>query len=135
VPYWVCHYHLIWSTFGREPTITPTVEPMLFEAIRDEIQRQKAILLALNSIPDHIHIAVSVPPSISIAAFVGRLKGASSHALNSSRGPDRPLFRWQEGYGVLTFGPQARDLVVDYILHQKEHHANQNLYSSMETSE
>jgi putative transposase len=135
VPYWICHYHLIWSTFGREPTILPTSEPILFDAIKNETEGQKAILLAVNGVADHIHVAVSIPPAISVATLVGRLKGASSHALNASHGADKAIFRWQEGYGVLTFGDKSLEQVVDYVRHQKEHHANHALYSSFERIE
>jgi putative transposase len=51
----------------------------------------------------------------------GQLKGAASYEINRSFELDTP-FRWQESYGVFTFGERALSDVLDYIARQKEHH-------------
>ena len=60
-----------------------------------------------------MHVAASVPPKISLANFIGQIKGAASHCINHL--PDRNglLFDWQRGYGVLSFGQKQLDWVVD----------------------
>ena len=82
--------------------------------------------------PDHIHVAVKMPPTIAIANWVKNIKGVSSRELNTILPAYAGRFRWQRGYGVLTFGAKNMDLVVNYIAHQKQHHANDDLYAYLE---
>lgn len=78
----------------------------------------------MNAVADHIHVAVRMPPSISISEFVRQIKGASSHAVNNMAEFSENKFRWQESYGALTFGQRNLEFVVSYIKDQKQHHAN-----------
>lgn len=135
MPFWKCYYHIIWATKNRQPIITPVIEPILFEAIRQKSDELLCPLLAINGIADHIHIAVSIRPSLSVADWVGQVKGTSSHAINTAFGELETKFRWQEDYGVVTFGAKNLPLVVQYIEHQKEHHQTGNLQPYLETTE
>lgn len=92
-------------------------------------------VLAVNAVPDHIHVAVTIPPSIAIAQWMKRVKGASSYEINGLFPNTEARFRWQRGYGVLTFGAVKLQMVVDYIAHQKEHHASQQIEVYMERSD
>jgi Transposase IS200 like. len=51
---------------------------------------------AIGGIEDHIHLAVSVKPTIVLDDWIGQLKGASSHEMGKS-------LQWQKGYGVVSF--------------------------------
>ncbi|MGB8646625.1 MAG: IS200/IS605 family transposase [Anaerolineae bacterium] len=122
MPYWRLHYHLIWVTYRREPLITPPVERQIYGAILGKAQELGIIVHAIGNIEDHVHIAVSIPPKIAVADCVKQFKGASSRYVNLQ--PEgMGSFKWQEGYGALTFGDRAMDDVVAYVLNQKEHHA------------
>lgn len=135
MPFWKCYYHIIWATKNRQSVITPVIEPILFEAIRQKSDELLSPVLAINGIADHIHIAVSIRPSLSVADWVGQVKGTSSHAINTTFGELETKFRWQEDYGVVTFGAKNLPLVVQYIKHQKEHHQTGNLQPYLETTE
>jgi putative transposase len=132
MPFWKCYYHVIWSTKNREPLILPRYECVLFDAVRSKATELQSTLLAVNGMPDHIHIAVMIPPAVAIGQWVGQVKGASSHAVNLYAPDAETKFRWQESYGVLTFGQLNLAMVTAYIERQKEHHARGALEAYLE---
>ena len=69
----------------------------------------------------HVHIAVTIPPTLLISDWIGKLKGASSHYVNHELA-NRKVLDWQTGYGVVSFGTKDLEWVVNYIRDQKEHH-------------
>ena len=70
----------------------------------------------------HVHVAVSIPPTVVIAEWIGKLKGASSHYVNHEL-VNRKVLDWQTGYGVVSFGTKDLEWVVKYVRNPKEHHA------------
>ena len=135
MPFWKCYYHLIWATHKREMLITPSAEALINAAIKQRCSESRCDLLAVNGISDHIHVAISIPPSISVSEMVKLLKGTSSHAVNQSLATldsATPRFKWQAGFGVLTFGEKVKDTVVQYVLRQKQHHETNTTLSYLE---
>ena len=77
--------------------------------------------LAIGGVADHVHILVSLPPTIPIAKAVQLLKGNSSKWIHETFSAMRS-FEWQEGYGAFSIGMSAIDATVVYIRNQAEHH-------------
>ena len=70
---------------------------------------------------DHIHILSDLPVTIALADYVREIKTYSSHWLKSN--PKFPAFAgWAEGYAALTYSWQDKDMIVEYIKNQREHH-------------
>jgi len=67
MPYWKCFYHVVWSTKHRQPVILPQYEPMIADKIREKSRKLKCPIHAVNMMPDHVHVAVSIRPAISVA--------------------------------------------------------------------
>jgi putative transposase len=133
VPRWRLFYHLVWSTKGREPLIEEVHYDTLQRELRASGKRQRALVHAVGIMPDHVHVVASIPPSISIASFVGRLKGSSSRFLNRDFfAQSGTTFAWQGEYSVLSFGEKALQDVIAYADNQPARHASRNLWSSME---
>lgn len=82
---------------------------------------------------DHVHLAVSVEPLVTISGLVQHLKGASAHEVNRRVG--RKVLEWQRGYGVVSFGKGHLEWVLDYIRNQRKHHANGRLEVRLEFSD
>ena len=129
--HWKCYYHIVWATKYRQPVITSLWETLIFETVKIKCTEQKCIVLAINGTQDHVHLAVSIPPQIAVAKFMATIKGTSSHEINKSF-PLGEKFRWQTGYGVHTFGERALNTVIQYIVYQKQHHAEGTLYDGLE---
>lgn len=77
--YWRTFYHLGWATKNREAMLTPERMQMLQQAFRVVARDNEAYTRAVGGMPDHVHVAVSIPPTITVSEFVGRLKGSSNH--------------------------------------------------------
>ena len=129
MPYWRFYYHLVWSTRGREPIVDGALEEVVETCIRTTCKDQRAVLHAIAVMPDHVHVAVSIPPGVAVSTFVGRLKGAWSHAANAERSG---TFAWQAEYGALTFGEKALPDVIADVNNPQARHADQRLWPPME---
>ncbi len=136
MPFIATYYHVIWATYLRSPIITPKIEKVIFDAIRHKSQELKSPIWAINSVEDHIHIAVSISPRVAPAEWVRIMKGRSSCDVNQRYPSEDNGFQWQGGYGLLTFGKLRLPQVVEYIVKQKEHHATgEKLLAYLERSD
>ena len=78
-------------------------------------------IIEAEACPDHIHLLVSIPPSLSVSQFVGYLKGKSSlmifdrHANLKYKYGNRHF--WCRGYYVDTVG-RNKDRIAEYIRNQ-----------------
>lgn len=131
--YWQLYYHIVWSTKYREPTITPKREKVLFDLIRSKAYGLDGTVHALNGDVNHVHLVASIPPKISVAHFVGQVKGVSSARYNAEvRANLESRFYWQDGYGIFSFDQKRLPYVVEYVRRQKEHHRNNQIIPILE---
>ena len=135
MPFAVCYYHFVWSTRDRDALITPTLAPFLYDVVKRKSNAMKCKIMAVNAMPDHIHIAATLAVTISVADWVSRIKGGSSYDINQTFPRMDTTFRWQSSYGVQTFGTRQVDLVVSYIQNQQKHHQAQSTYAYLERTD
>ena len=128
---WRLYYHLVWATKERESLIDNQREARLYPYIVSKANSLNCIIHVLNGTDNHIHVIASIPPSLSIAEFVKRIKGSSSHYLNQNFS-DEPKFIWQEGYGVFSLGAKQLDMAIAYVQNQKIHHQQNTTISMLE---
>jgi putative transposase len=82
--------------------------------------------------PDHVHLAVSVPPSVAIAAFMKLIKGRSSREVNLNVGAPGHQLKWQPDYSIDTFAERSLERVVAYVNNQADRHRNNMLWTDWE---
>jgi REP element-mobilizing transposase RayT len=85
------------------------------------LQSKGLIFHEIGGTETHVHIAVTIPPTLLISDWIGKIKGASSHYVNPEL-LNCKLLDCQTGYGVVSFGTKDLEWVVNYIRNQKEHH-------------
>jgi len=119
--YWRLHYHLIWGTLDREPSLTLEREKIFYGVIYGKGEELGLKIHSAGNIEDHVHIVISIPPKIAIADCVRHLKGASAFAINHMAGSDSK-FKWQSGYGAISVDEHSLEKVMEYAARQKEHH-------------
>ena len=124
------YYHLIWSTKCREPIITSSIETMLLEYMPKKIADNSGSCLAINMTSDHLHLLTAILPKISVAEFIHKIKGSSSHFINLNLG--NKSFYWQHGYGALSLSEKGIPFVKKYIANQKQHHADNRVLDVLE---
>ena len=132
--YWRLHYHLIWSTRDRQPVLTGEREKLFYGVLYGKAEQLGIKIHAAGNVEDHVHVVVSIPPTLVIAECVRQIKGASSYAINHMPGSDGD-FRWQEGYGVLSIGDRSLEAVMAYAARQKEHHKDNRIISIYERTD
>jgi REP element-mobilizing transposase RayT len=120
--YWRTFYHIVWTTHERRPQIEARFDGRLFAEMLATAQRLGATVHAVNGTADHVHMVVSVPPTVALSAFVGQLKGGAAHFVNHECVVETPLV-WERGYGLFTLGARQLPDAVAYVRRQKEHHA------------
>lgn len=133
MPYWRLFYHFVWGTRDGEPLIAAEWETSLHNVIAAKAAELGGVVHAVGGTPDHIHLAVSVPPRIALSDFIGQVKGSSSHFVNHAVEANG-RFAWQAEYGVVSFGGKSLDTVVQYIRNQRQHHQNGTQISLLEQS-
>ncbi|MEM7062099.1 MAG: IS200/IS605 family transposase [Cyanobacteria bacterium P01_B01_bin.77] len=132
MPYWQLFYHLVWATKNREPLITTVREDLLYRDIRSRANRLGCIPYAIGGTENHIHVILTIPPSLSISDVVKQLKGGSSRMLNQQNSVSPDKFKWQTEYSVFSLGRKQLDKAIRYVQHQKEHHAVGSIIKALE---
>lgn len=117
--------HIVWTANGRRPEIGDLEQEIINCSFKLTFADLDVIPHAVGFMPDHVHVAVSIPPKAALSDLVRRMQGASSHALNNdTRRIKRTKCKWQDEYGALSFGEKALAQVISYINNQHEIHAN-----------
>lgn len=85
------------------------------------VQHNGHKMIAINNMPDHLHLFVGLNPLQSISAMMQLVKGDSSEWINKNK-LTQQKFYWQEGYGAFSYSRTHINGVVEYIANQQEHH-------------
>ena len=96
-------------------------EEELYKYITGIISNKNQKLIAINGMPDHIHILIGMKPDGNLSDLVRDIKVNSSKFINEKRFV-QGKFEWQQGFGAFTLGHSQLDVIVNYIKMQKEHH-------------
>jgi putative transposase len=75
--------------------------------------------------PDHIHLFTDLHPSVSLSSFVKDIK-VSRNLWMKQCGLFSDFEEWQSGYGAFTYSEREKDMIVNYIKNQKEHHKTES---------
>lgn len=105
---------------GCDPVVSADL-PRLFAYLGGCVKEQNATAIIIGGMPDHIHMLVSVPATLSVAEFVKNIKVWSSKWLKAFGGAYRG-FAWQDGYGAFSVSHSMIPKTVSYIANQQEHH-------------
>lgn len=115
------HIHLVFVTKFRNASIAKSWEKRFFEYIVAIIQNNNHKVLAINGMPDHIHILLGLRPEQPISELVQKVKASSSKWINE-QGLTKVKFFWQEGFGAFSYTKSDLPRVIKYIENQKKHH-------------
>ena len=116
-----CQYHIVFAPKYRRQVIYGKIKKDVGEILRKLCKQKEVEIIEAEACPDHIHMLVSIPPHISIAQFMGFLKGKSSlmifdrHANLKYKYGNRHF--WCKGYYVDTVGKNKK-AIEEYIKKQ-----------------
>ena len=108
------YIHLVFSVKGRNNFIQPIWENELHKYITAVVQNDRHKMLAINGMPDHIHILIGMKPSCCLSDLVREIK-KSSNSFVKKKQFTKYKFEWQEGFGAFSYSHSALDNVIAYI--------------------
>ena len=118
---WNCKYHIVFAPKYRRQLVYGQLKVDIGKILRTLCEQKKVNIIEAEACPDHIHMLVEIPPNISVAQFMGYLKGKSSlmifdrHANLKYKYGNRHF--WCRGYYVDTVGKNAKK-IQEYIQNQ-----------------
>jgi putative transposase len=115
------HIHFVFAVKFRNGIIQSEWKELLYKYITGIIQNNNHKLLAINGMPDHIHILIGVRPSQSISDLMKDVKQGSSLWINENK-LAKCHFEWLEGYGAFSYSKSQLSQVINYIQNQELHH-------------
>ncbi len=115
------YIQMVFAVKGRQSHIGPEWEEDLFKYISGIVKKKEQKMLAINGMPDHIHLLVGMKPYCCLSELVREIKKSSNIFINEKEFT-KTLFQWQEGYGAFSYGHSNLDTVITYIQNQKQHH-------------
>jgi putative transposase len=119
--YTQCYFHLVFAVKNRDALIRKEWKDELEMYITGIIQNHRHKMLAIGSLPDHLHILIGYNLNQLIPDLVEEIKTSSNSWIKGKR-LSKFKFEWQKGYGAFTHSHSQIDTVVKYILSQEEHH-------------
>ena len=128
--YTVLLYHIVFSTKGREPSLSPAVREMLFPYMIGIVENLGGKVVIMNGVSDHIHILARLRSKPDVAEAVQSIKGSSSAWFSKEPGLRR--LEWQEGYGAFTVSYSQKERVTKYIANQGAHHRKRSFAEEFE---
>jgi len=112
---------LVFAVRNRDALITPEFRDTLHRYIGGILVNKKHKPLAINSMPDHIHIFFGMNPNCNLSDLVRDIKSDSSTFINAHK-LSRFRFNWQEGFGAFSYSLSHRSVVINYVDNQQKHH-------------
>ena len=117
------YYHIIFRPKNSKRVITEEYEERLYMCIWSLCKKRNCYLHRINGMPDHIHMLVEIPVTLSVADFVRDIKTGSSVFMKSNRHMFPNFEGWGRSYCVLSYSQSELNTVKEYIKNQKVHHA------------
>ena len=126
-------YHIILRTAWSKRSISEQYERELYTYLYTFLTNKGGHVYRIGGMPEHIHILVSLPPSVCVSALVGEMKRCSHLFLKSERHKFPAFDGWSKSFGVFSHAFYEREKIVNYIRNQKEHHKRVSFEEELRT--
>ena len=113
--------HVIFSTKDHRAWLDPETRPKLHAYLATVARNLSCDAYCVGGVADHVHLAIRLARTVTIAALLEALKTASSKWLKT-QSPALVEFAWQRGYGCFSVGPTDLAALRAYIDGQEKHH-------------
>ena len=119
------YLHVVFAVEGRQSLIAPEHNDELQKYITGIVTAQRHKLIAINNMPDHLHLPVGLRPDVALSDLVRDVKAGSSKFINEKRWV-MGRFSWQEGFGAFSHARSQLGAVIRYIQNQQKHHVKKS---------
>lgn len=115
------YIHIVFAVKGRQNLIHANWKDEIYKYITGIVTNEGQKLIAINGMPDHIHILIGLKPDKSLSDLVRDIKANSSRFINEKKWINGK-FEWQTGFGAFSYSHSQLTNVISYINNQEEHH-------------
>jgi REP element-mobilizing transposase RayT len=115
------YIQIVFAVEGRQNLIDPSHNDELQKYITGIVTKQRHKLIAINNVPDHVHLLIGQRPDAALSDLVGDIKSGSTNFINRLRWV-KGRFNWQEGFGAFSYSRSQSDTVIRYVQNQQKHH-------------
>jgi putative transposase len=119
------YIHAVFAVKGRENLINNKWKDELYKYICGIVNNDHQKVYAINGMPDHIHLLLSIKPDCKLSDLMRDIKASSSKWINL-KGFVSGKFQWQEGFGAFSYSQSQLDNVIGYIENQETHHSQRS---------
>ena len=126
------YVHAVFAVKYRQALLSPEWDDRLRHYITAIVQNGGNKMLAINNMPDHIHLFFGMHPTQSVSVIMQQVKADSTKWINQEK-LTKHTFTWQNGYGAFSHAKSQVDTVVKYIHNQQTHHAKKSLVEEYKT--
>ena len=118
---YACEYHIIWCTKYRRSVLSSEIQERFKELVIASEEKHGFKVRALETMTDHIHLLISIPPTEAVGVMIGKLKGMTAQVLREefphlkSRLPNL----WTRSYFVASTGSVTLQVLKEYVENQK----------------
>ena len=115
------NYHFVWAPRYRRKILVGEVDRRFREILGEVAKELEVAILAVEVMPDHVHLFVNAPPDLSPSDIIARIKGRTSHHMRL----EFPVIKrmpsmWTRSYFVSTAGNVSSETIERYIAMQKK---------------
>jgi putative transposase len=118
------YIQFVFAVQNRVSLIQPEWEDELCKYITGIVKNHRHKMIAINGMPDHLHVFIGFNTHQTISDLMRIVKGESSEWINKKQFV-KGRFSWQEGYGAFSYSRSQMDRVYNYVMNQKKHHEKQ----------
>jgi putative transposase len=115
------HIQAVFAVQNRDCIISNSWKEELYKYMTGIFHNHNHKVLAINGMPDHIHIFFGMRPTIALSDLMQKAKSETTKWIND-KGLVKSKFSWQEGYGAFSYSKSHVNNVIKYIHNQEEHH-------------
>ena len=119
------YIHIIFAVYERQSLIKEEWKEALYTYMTGVVRTRKHKLIAINGMPDHVHLLIGLHPEEGLTDLVRETKKATNKWIRM-KGYSKNFY-WQSGYGAFSVSRSSLDQVIAYIMNQEEHHATKTL--------
>ena len=115
------NYHFVFCPRYRRKVLVGNVETRLKELISGICAEHDWRILAMEVMPDHVHLFLNCLPTDSPASIMARIKGLTSRVLRKEfEHLSHVVSLWTRSYFISTAGNVSSDTIRRYVEEQKK---------------
>ena len=115
------YIQVVFAVESRQNLIDPAHNEELQKYISGILTAQRQKLIAINNMPDHVHLLIGQRPDSNLSDLVRDIKSGSTNFINRSRWI-RGRFNWQQGFGAFSYSRSQLNDVIRYVQNQQRHY-------------